>query len=74
MSDDETNAVIADKMREAVQESKEAISAEGRSIDEAEALEMVADERLEALIRRVVAEELDRRGLKPVSDAPDDPA
>ena len=74
MSDDETKAVIADKMREAVQESKEAISAEGRSIDEAEALEMVADERLEALIRRVVAEELDRRGLKPASDAPDDPA
>ena len=45
-----------------------------RSIDEAEALEMVADERLEALIRRVVAEELDRRGLKPVADAPDGPA
>jgi hypothetical protein len=74
MSDDKTNAVIADKMREAVLESEEAISAEGRSIDEAEALEVVADERLEALIRRVVAEELDRRGLGPVSDAPDDPA
>ena len=74
MSDDETNAVIADKRREAVLESEEAISAEGRSIDEAGAIEMVADERLEALIRRVVAAELDRRGLKPVSDAPDDPA
>ena len=74
MSDDETNAVIAEKVREAVLESEEAMSAEGRSIDEAEAIEMVADERLEALIRRVVAAELDRRGLKPVSDAPDDPA